>query len=170
MVDTEISRLSRLTSIITVLQTKRITTATELAKKFEISVRTVYRDIRALEKAGIPVFSEEGKGYSLIEDYRLPPVMFTEDEANALITAEKLILKNKDASFAKNYAEAIVKIKSVLKYSSKEKVELLSNRIDFRQNVEKAFTSDHLAVIQSALTHFKLVKLQYSSLEKNEIT
>lgn len=41
--------------------------------------------------------TEEGKGYTLMEDYRLPPVMFTESEANALITAEQLVLKNKDA-------------------------------------------------------------------------
>jgi len=89
------SRLSRLTAIITRLQAQRITTATELAKYFAVSVRTIYRDIRALEAAGIPIVTEEGIGYSLMEGYRLPPVMFSEEEANALIAAEKIIAENK---------------------------------------------------------------------------
>ena len=90
-------RLSRLTAILTQLQSSRIVTATALAEKHNVSVRTIYRDIRTLEKSGVPIVTEEGKGYSMMEGYQLPPVMFTEDEANALITAEQLVLKNKDA-------------------------------------------------------------------------
>jgi predicted DNA-binding transcriptional regulator YafY len=101
--DNDRKRISRLTSIITQLQTKRLLTATQLSDKFPVSVRTIYRDIRALEEAGVPIITEEGKGYSIMEHYRLPPVMFTESEANALITAEQLVLKNKDASFIKDY-------------------------------------------------------------------
>lgn len=88
MNDSDIKRLSRLTAILTQLQTKRILTSTTLAEKFGVSVKTIYRDIRALEQAGVPIFTEDGKGYSLIEGYRIPPVMFTENEANALITTE----------------------------------------------------------------------------------
>jgi predicted DNA-binding transcriptional regulator YafY len=58
-------RISRLTAIVTQLQTKRLVTATELAAKFAVSVRTIYRDIRALEEAGIPLYVEEGRGYSI---------------------------------------------------------------------------------------------------------
>jgi predicted DNA-binding transcriptional regulator YafY len=100
-------RISRLTAIITQLQAKRLVTASELASKFSVSVRTIYRDIRALEQAGIPIYVEEGKGYSIMEHYRLAPVMLTEREANALITAEQLVLNNKDSSFIKDYSEAI---------------------------------------------------------------
>ncbi|MCZ4244839.1 helix-turn-helix transcriptional regulator [Pedobacter punctiformis] len=135
MIDNDTKRLSRLTAILIHLQTKRLVTSTELAKKFSVSVRTIYRDIKALEQAGVPVLSEEGKGYSIIEGYNIPPVMFTESEANALITAEQLILKNKDASFVKEYTGAIFKIKSVLKNNTKDKANLLANRIVFRQNV-----------------------------------
>src|SRR3954466_5361064 len=113
MNDNDTNRLSRLTSILTQLQTKRLITATALSNKFNVSVRTIYRDIRSLEQSGVPVLTEEGKGYYLMDGYRLPPVTFTESEANALITAEKFVLKNKDASFVKEYAEAIGKIKSV---------------------------------------------------------
>jgi predicted DNA-binding transcriptional regulator YafY len=164
------SRLSRLTAILIQLQTKRLLTATEMSKVFKVSIRTIYRDIRALEEAGVPVITEEGRGYSLMEGYRIPPVMFTEDEANALITAELLIIKNKDASFVKHYTEAITKIKSVLKYATKEKVDLLSKRVLFGHPIEHVRTSDYLAIIQSALTNFKVIKLVYQSPKDPENT
>lgn len=74
----DIKRLSRLIAILTQLQTKRLLTATQLADKFSVSIRTIYRDIRALEQAGVPIITEDGKGYTLMEGYRVPPVMFTE--------------------------------------------------------------------------------------------
>jgi predicted DNA-binding transcriptional regulator YafY len=143
-------RLSRLTAILLQLQTKRISNASELAEKFSVSKRTIYRDIRALEQAGIPIFTEEGKGYSLVEGYTIPPIMFTESEANALITAEQLILKNKDTSFIKEYSEAINKVKSVLKRNTKDKANLLSDRIQFRYNLENDKTSNYLSTLQLA--------------------
>lgn len=72
MSNQDLSRLSRLTSIITQLQSKRIVTATSLAEKYKVSVRTIYRDIRSLEASGIPIYTEDGKGYSLLEGYNLP--------------------------------------------------------------------------------------------------
>ncbi|MGG6230526.1 helix-turn-helix transcriptional regulator [Tenacibaculum sp. SDUM215027] len=160
-------RLTRLTQIVTLLQSKRLVTATELSRKFQVSVRTIYRDIRTLEDSGIPVVTEEGKGYFLQEGYQLPPIMFSEEEANALITAEQLILKNKDTSLVENYREAITKIKAVLRYSQKDKVDLLSQRIVFRANTEKEQSSNYLIQIQSAITNFHLLELDYLSLENN---
>lgn len=158
-------RITRLTQILTQLQSKRIVTARELAEKYNVSVRTIYRDIKTLENSGIPIFTEEGKGYSMQEGFQLPPVMFSENEANALITAEQLILKNKDTSFVENYTNAITKIKAVLQYSQKDKVNLLSQRIIFRVNKEQEKTSNHLMQIQSAITRFQLLTIEYLSLE-----
>jgi predicted DNA-binding transcriptional regulator YafY len=163
-------RLSRLTAILTQLQTKRLLTASELANQFLVSVRTIYRDIRTLEQAGVPIITEEGKGYSIMEGYRIPPVMFTESEANALITAEQLVLKNKDASFVREYSEAINKIKSVLRSNTKDKANLLSNRIVFRQNTDNDRTSNYLSVLQLALTNCNLTKIEYHSPENNQTT
>jgi predicted DNA-binding transcriptional regulator YafY len=160
--DNNRKRISRLTSIITQLQTKRLLTATQLSDKFSVSVRTIYRDIRALEEAGVPIITEEGKGYSIMEHYRLPPVMFTESEANALITAEQLVLKNKDASFIKDYTEAVAKIKAVLKHTLKDKANLLSERVHFSQNKNQETTSKHLSVLQFALTNFCLTEITYT--------
>ncbi len=162
-------RLSRLTAIVTQLQSKRIITASYLAEKHNVSVRTIYRDIRTLEKSGIPIITEEGKGYSLMQGYSIPPVMFSENEANALITAEQIILKNKDYSLIENYSAAITKIKSVLKYSQKEKIELLAERIYFRDNHENEQTSNYLMLIQSAITNFNVLEIEYLSLD-NKLT
>ncbi len=166
----ETKRLSRLTAILTQLQTKRLVTGTELAKKFSVSLRTIYRDIKALEQANIPIITEDGKGYTLMEGYRVPPVMFSESEANALITAEQLVLKNKDSSFVKEYTAAIAKIKSVLQYGTKDKANLLANRIVFRNNPANDQTSDYLSVLQLALTNYKLTNITYRAAEKDEVT
>jgi len=167
MIDNDTKRLSRLTAILTQLQTKRLLTATELAGKYAVSVRTIYRDIRALEQSGVPILTEEGKGYTLMEGYRVPPVMFTENEANALITAEQLILKNKDASFVRNYTEAVSKIKAVLRHNVKDKTELLSERTLFSQNVNRERNSNNLSELQAALTNFYVTKIEYRN-EANE--
>jgi len=165
MEEKEKPRLSRLTAIITQLQSKRLITARYLAEKHNVSIRTIYRDISTLEKSGIPIVTEEGKGYSLMEGYQLPPILFTEDEANALITAEKLVLKNKDQSFSENYSNAIIKIKSVLKHSQKGKADLLSERIYFKENNKNEKSSYYLMKIQSAITNFQLLEIKYLSLE-----
>lgn len=170
MKDNDTKRLSRLTAILTQLQTKRLLTASELANKFSVSNRTIYRDIKALEEAGVPILTEEGKGYCLMDGYRIPPVMFTESEANALITAEQFILKNKDASLVKEYSEAINKIKSVLLNSTKDKANLLSKRLIIRQNTENDRTSNYLATLQLALTNFNLTKIKYHSTDTNQTT
>lgn len=170
MSDNDTKRLSRLTAILMLLQTKRLSTASELASRFMVSNRTIYRDIKALEQAGVPILTEEGKGYLLMEGYRIPPVMFTESEANALITAEQMILKNKDASFVKEYSEAINKIKSVLRNNTKEKANLLSSRTVIRQNADHGRTSNYLSALQLALTNFNLIKIKYHSPETQQTT
>lgn len=156
-------RLVRLTAIITQLQSKSVVTARDIAAKHNISIRTVYRDIRTLQKSGIPVITEEGKGYSMMEGYKLPPVMFTEEEANALITAEQIILKNRDQSLADNYVNAATKIKSILKYSQKTKTEFLIDRLQIRDNQENEITSNYLIQLQLTIANFRVVEIDYLS-------
>ena len=158
-------RLARLTAILTQLQSKRIVTARDIAEKHGISIRTVYRDIRTLLKSGIPIVTEEGIGYSIMEGYKLPPVMFTEQEANALITAEQLIAKNKDKSLTDQYKSAVEKIKSVLKHTQKDRSQLLAERLQIRSNIEKGQTSESLMRLQSAITNYYITDLEYRSLQ-----
>jgi len=58
------NRINRITAILTQLQSKRIVTAKSIAERFEISLRTVYRDISSLQEAGVPIGSENGVGVS----------------------------------------------------------------------------------------------------------
>ncbi|KEO71684.1 helix-turn-helix transcriptional regulator [Anditalea andensis] len=169
MNENDTKRLSRLTAILTQLQTRRLLTATGLADKFKVSIRTIYRDIRALEQAGVPIVTEEGKGYTLMEGYKIPPIMFSESQANALILAEQLVLKNKDISFIKDYSEAIDKIKAVLKPSDKDKANLLGERTRFEQNINRERNSNNISRLQYALTNFYLVKIDYTN-EKNVVS
>ncbi len=168
--ENEIPRLSRLTSILIIFQSKTIVTVSEIANKFNISKRTVYRDIKALEEAGIPIFKEEGKGYSLMEGYNLPPVMFSTDEANTLITIEKIIQTNTDSSLIESYQNIVTKIKTILKYSDKEKIELLSNRIGTTKKTNNQVKSNSLLLIQTSITDQIVIEIAYKSLSKEQNT
>ena len=168
MEEKEKPRLSRLTAILTQLQAHRIVTATQLAERHDVSIRTIYRDIRTLEKSGIPIITEEGKGYSIMEGYHLPPVVFTEDEANALITMEQLALKNKDASLVESVSSGLEKIKAILRYSQKGNADLLADRIYFGGNNKKERTSNNLMEIQSAITRFQVLEIKYNSSENKQ--
>ncbi len=158
-----IARLSRLSAILTILKSNSLITSTQLSKKFGVSIRTIYRDIKALEESGVPIYAEEGKGYKLMDGYTLPPIMFSEQEANALITAQQIILQNKDKSFIENYSNAITKIKSVLGKESRDKAILLEERVTYIKNKDRELSSDNLMKIQSALTSHYLVHLKYTA-------
>ena len=170
MEEKEKPRLARLTAIITQLQSKRLITAKQLAERHHVSVRTIYRDIRTLEHSGIPLVTEDGKGYSLMEGYHLPPFLFTEEEANALITVEQLAIKNKDQSFSENVSSAVEKIKAILRYSQKGNADLLADRIYFGGNDNEEKSSNNLMQIQSAIIHFQVLKIDYQSSEKKRTT
>ncbi len=155
------AQLSRLISILTLLKSKRILTATELSEKYEVSVRTIYRDIRKLEESGIPVVTIEGRGYSLMDGYTVPPVQFTEKQANALITAQHLVKQTNDSSLAKNFEEAMTKIKSVFRTAIQEKSERLdSNIFVFDKSIVKA-ESTALSEIQLAITNLNYTEINY---------
>ena len=128
------NRIDRLTAILIQLQTKRWHTASEIADKFEISIRTVYRDLRALDEAGVPIGTEPGKGYFLVEGYHLPPVMFTREEAGAMLIAGKLVDKLTDSSVKKQFQMAIDKIKAVLPLREKDMLEGLNDRVEVLYN------------------------------------
>ncbi|MBE7175015.1 MAG: YafY family transcriptional regulator [Mucilaginibacter polytrichastri] len=161
MQDKDTKRLTRMTTILLQLQTRRLTTARSLAERFDVSLRTIYRDIRALEQAGVPVLTEEGKGYMLMEGYRIPPVSFTEEEAHALITAQKIIAGNSDTSLVAGYMKAVEKVRAVLRQPEKDSTELLLNRIAVAGAGATGSGSRHLSELQRALTRNLLTGIVY---------
>ena len=78
------NRIDRMLATILLLQGRRVIRAEDIAVHFEISLRTVYRDMAALSEAGVPIVAEAGVGYGLLKGYSMPPVMFTPEEASAL--------------------------------------------------------------------------------------
>ena len=162
------NRLDRLTSILIQLQSKRLITAREIAERFEVTIRTIYRDIQTLRLAGVPIGEEEGKGYFLVEGYRLPPVMFTMEEARALITTSKILNYHTEDSLKQNYESALLKIKAVLSLKDKDKLEFLNSRIGFHK--PWAPTSLYLDSIQHSITESEKLKIKYQSREEEQIT
>ena len=157
------NRLDRLTAILIHLQTKRVVRAQELADRFGISLRTVYRDVRSLEEAGVPIGAEAGVGYFLT-DYHLPPVMFTSAEASALLMGGKLIEKWADASVRTECESALYKIKSVLKRSDQERLDDLDAHIAVAKPRHRQPYSDGLLThIQHAIAQNNVLLLRYHS-------
>ncbi len=91
------NRFDRVTSLLLLLQTRTVVTAQYLSEHFNVSERTIYRDIRTLETAGVPISAEAGVGYFLEKGYHLLPVTFTLDEAASLLLGEKLLVSSLDA-------------------------------------------------------------------------
>lgn len=114
------NRLERISAILVKLQSRPIITAREIADHFGVSLRTVYRDIRALEESGIPVCGEAGTGYSLVDGYKLPPLMFTTEEALSFLMAEKLVSYQTDGDTYGVYRSGMDKIRAVLQSTEKD--------------------------------------------------
>jgi predicted DNA-binding transcriptional regulator YafY len=164
MIDIDTKRLTRLTAILTQLQSKRVVTAKKLAEKFEVSNRTIYRDIKTLENAGVPILTEEGKGYSIMEGYRLPPIMFTEDEANALLTAELIIQSSKDSSLIDKFSEAISKVRAVIPNKIKGRTERLAQKMGITNTyIDNSPKSKYLLEIQKALVEYSVISISYTN-------
>lgn len=125
------NKFDRVISILVLLQTRRIIKANTISERFDVSLRTVYRDIATLKNAGIPISGDPGIGYSIMEGYRLPPIMFNEGEAAAMLTAEKFIGKVTDKATQVHYSNALTKIKAILRSAEKQSLEVLENSIAF---------------------------------------
>lgn len=158
-------RFDRIVNIYIQLQSKRIVKAQELAERFGVSLRTIYRDIRSLEQAGVPIFGEAGTGYSLVEGYRLPPVLFTKEEALSFVGAQKLMGKFMDRKLQENYEAALYKIKAVLRMNEKDWVSDIESKIVmskpgyeiFNASVPHALSAlfESIAQRRKVLLHYK---------------
>ncbi|MGC4101058.1 helix-turn-helix transcriptional regulator [Ferruginibacter sp.] len=158
------NRIDRLTAILVQLQSKRVVKAQEIADTYQLSLRTVYRDIKALDEAGVPIIGEAGIGYSIMEGYRLPPVMFTKEEATAFLTAEKLVEKLTDESTKKNYGTAMLKIKAVLRLTEKDYLEDMEQHIEVIENQyvpKRSNDTIHLQHVLQSIAQKNIIQLDY---------
>lgn len=157
------NRIDRLFGILTLLQSKKYVPAEKIAGKFGISVRTVYRDIKALCEQGVPVSFEPHRGYFIVQGYFVPPVSFTTEEANALLLMESLVSGFADKSIQRHYTSALDKVRSVLRASQKEGLEVLDNNI--RLQLPECFVNnfEYLSQLQTAITSRTVLELEYQN-------
>ena len=187
------NRFDRVTSILLLLQTRPVVTARFLSDHFHVSERTIYRDIRTLENAGVPIGSEAGVGYFLDKEYRLPPVSFTLDEAAALLLGEKLLASSLDPNSLQDFKLALNKVRAVLNSSDKDfltsfdaDIEVLPtgshfpiddlNKLDQNKTMPttKQGTPNSgdrwLRECRTALVRAQVAKIEYAALHNNTIS
>ncbi|HCW09029.1 MAG TPA: DNA-binding transcriptional regulator [Cytophagales bacterium] len=166
------NRIDRLVAILIHLQTKRVVKAEEIGKRFGMSLRTVYRDVKALMEAGVPVGSEAGKGYFIVDGFHLPPVMFTQDEANSMLLAGKLVDKMADKSVRAAFDSALHKIKAVLSDPEKDHLENLDSNIGvflrsrYEHREQSDFPDDFLTEIQRSIAQRNVLSLEYVNMDE----
>ncbi|RYE54436.1 MAG: YafY family transcriptional regulator [Sphingobacteriales bacterium] len=158
------NRIDRLFGILILLQTRKYITADKIADQFEISIRTVYRDIKALSEQGIPISFEQPKGYFIVQGYFLPPVSFNTEEANALLIMERVVTGFTDKSIQKHYTTALNKVKAVLKTTQKEKLEFLNDNIKIQLHDSMKNEFEHLSILQTAISSQNIIEIIYTTL------
>ncbi len=107
-------RADRLFAIVQALRGRRLTTARQLAERLSVSERTIYRDIQDLSLSGVPIVGEAGVGYSLKKGFDLPPIMFDNDEIEALLIGARMVGAWGGTALAQSAERAMEKIASVL--------------------------------------------------------
>jgi predicted DNA-binding transcriptional regulator YafY len=117
-----VRRADRLFQIIQRLRRRGRVTAAALAEELEVSPRTVYRDVRDLVAGGVPIQGEAGVGYALPRGFDLPPLMFTEEEIEALVLGARIVETRADPALARAARDALAKVETVLPPRLKDRV------------------------------------------------
>jgi len=157
------NRTDRLVAMVMQLQGRRVVRAEELAGHFEISVRTVYRDISALAESGVPICGEAGVGYSLMKGYHLPPVMLTAEEAMALFVGGEMVKQFADASMGAPMQSALAKIRSVLPRDRQDDLDRLSQAMAIfgESRLPSGLDQRMLLPIQQAIVSRRVLRMTY---------
>ncbi len=164
------NRIDRLTAMILMLQGRRVVTAEQIAEHFEISVRTVYRDIAALGEAGVPIVAEAGVGYALMKGYHMPPVMFTDDEAAALLTSSELAEKFGDESLKKTMRSAMLKVQAALPAERRDYLGRLESVVNVMGPESGEGNDSRLLSLQEAVVRRRCLRIRYDTGGKKELT
>lgn len=147
---------SRLFKIMYYLLDRGHATAPELAEKFEVSVRTIYRDIDALSGAGIPVYAETGRngGIHLMNDFVLNTAVLSEKDKREILTA----LQSLNATRSINNNDTLNKLSALFKIPSDHWLE-----VDFSRWGNKGADNEKFELLKTAVIHQKCVKITYAN-------
>jgi predicted DNA-binding transcriptional regulator YafY len=163
------NRVDRLLALILFLQSRRVVTAEQMAAHFELSVRTIYRDLVALGQAGVPILAEAGVGYTLMRGYHLPPVNFTTEEGSALVSGGLLVEQFADAAVKAQMHSALLKVRAVLPRDHQERITRLERGLATTANVKPPTQAD-LSLLQQALASLRVLSFSYQGAGKTATT
>lgn len=163
------NRIDRLFGILTLLQSRKYVPAERISQQFGISVRTVYRDVKALCEQGIPVSFEPTRGYFIVQGFFLPPVSFTKDEANAMLLVQSIVKGFTDKSIQQHYASAMDKVKAVLDSKEQERLEQLNTNIHMQVPECIVYNHSHLSELQDAISARTILEIDYVN-KKEEVS
>jgi len=165
------NRIDRLFAILLTLQHKRRVRARDLAGQFDVSNRTIYRDMSALNQMGIPIAALPGEGFELVEGYYIPPLMFTENEAVAMILGSRLLFQQAAGSLTRSAESVLAKIKVALPDQVRERAEALTSVIGFITLSDKFNLDDpQLLILQRAIQEKHVIHIRYRGYQKDDVT
>jgi predicted DNA-binding transcriptional regulator YafY len=152
-------RADRLFQIVQILRNKRLVTAKTLAERLEVSERTIYRDIQDISLSGVPVEGEAGVGYRLRHTIDIPPIMFTQDEIEALVIGARMAKTWAGTELGYSAQSALDKITAVIPAELRNKIEdskLFSLRFDQRRDLDIS-----LDICRKAIDGKRLLQMSY---------
>lgn len=151
-------RADRLFQIVQYLRGRRLTTAAQLAHWLQVSERTVYRDIRDLSVSGVPVEGEAGVGYRLARHFELPPLMFTQEEVEALAAGLRMLQAWGSPQLRRGAASAQAKLVAALPEA--RRAELERTRL-YALDFMVPDLGDSLDILRHAIAGRLLLQLEY---------
>src|SRR5262245_19269957 len=159
-----VRRADRLFQIVQRLRLRRrvSTTAAQLAEELGVSERTIYRDVQDLILSGVPIQGEAGVGYALPNSFDLPPLMFTEEEIEALVLGARVVKSFADASLAKAADDVLAKVEAVLPKHMRDR---LASSTLFALNL-RADASRDLSSLRGAINTMKKIRFAYEDGKK----
>ncbi|CDN30827.1 Predicted transcriptional regulator [Mucinivorans hirudinis] len=164
------NRIDRISAMLIQLQSRPVVRAADMAERFGVSIRTVYRDVRSLCEAGVPICGDSGVGYSLVEGYRLPPLMFTKEEALAFVTAGKFVEQLTDEQSSSHFRSGMEKIRAVLRGADKSDLADVGNSIAVYRNnlLPNPKLPNLIQTILSSVHSRKALDMRYFTPSRNQ--
>jgi predicted DNA-binding transcriptional regulator YafY len=154
-------RIERLTAMITFLQSRKYSTINRLQEKFNVSDRTIYRDIASLNKIPVPVVYEPNKGYSILDRHFVPPISFIADEAIALVLAGALMKRFSDDKTNYHFENALEKVKYALNANQINILEAIEENTKIRVYKDHSRQENYLFTVQHAISGCRILKIKY---------
>jgi predicted DNA-binding transcriptional regulator YafY len=154
-------RAGRLFQIIQLLRRNRVMTAAGLAGDLEVSERTVYRDVADLVRSGVPIEGEAGVGYMLRRGFDLPPLMFSEQEIEAMVLGARVVSSWGDAALARAAGDALARVEQAL--PERLRTRMVSTRLYAPAFHVPQEVMERLALLRSAIDQHRKLRMCYTA-------